>query len=130
VTTAANEGNEDGRSKGGNVIASGIAGHRSEWLEEFPVLASPEAYRRAVWDIILRSTFALVILAGGRWIPESYLDQIPWYWMDPDPVVRLAFFVCNVAACVYGAMAIWSFRCVFAAMWVVSRNERFGSANE
>src|SRR5215471_6352114 len=105
------------------------AGQSSEWLEEIPVLASPKAYRRAVCDVILRTIFALAILASGLWVPESYLDRVPLYWMDPDPVVPLAFFICKVAAGVYGAMAIWSFRCVFAAMWLLSRNPETESSN-
>ena len=64
-------------------------------------------------DVTLRAILAVAILAVGCWIPASYLEDISWYWMDPDPVVRLASLVSKVAVCIYGGIAVWRFRCVF-----------------
>jgi hypothetical protein len=74
-------------------------------------------YWRAVVDVLLRTTFALAILAAGCWIPEAHLSHIPWSHAATDPVLSLASVVSKVAATVYGAMACWSFRCVFEMLW-------------
>jgi len=80
------------------------------------VRVEPDAkvYWRALRDVTLRAILAVAILAVGCWIPASYLQDISsWYWMDPDPVVRLASLVSKVAVCIYGVIALWRFRCVF-----------------
>jgi hypothetical protein len=76
-----------------------------------------KAYWPALCDIILRTIFAVAILAVGCWIPEARRSQIPFSYAATDPVLSLASLVSKVAAGIFGAMACWSFRCVFEMLW-------------
>jgi len=79
-------------------------------------------YKLAMKDVILRTFISLIILAVGCWIPKSYFDQYPNLLLfGPGPLAEAAFFVSKVTGFVYGAMALWSLRCAFVALWAPRR---------
>lgn len=89
----------------------------------------PKAYWRVFCDVILRTIFAVAILAVGCWIPEVHRNQIPCSYAATDPVLSLASLVSKVAASIFGVMACWSFRCMFELFWLdrIQQNRELSS---
>ena len=77
-----------------------------------------KAYKSAIRDFVVRTLFSLIILAVGYWAPSSYFHQFGFLSLyGPGALAEAAFVLCKLAAFSYAAMALWSVRCAFVALW-------------
>jgi hypothetical protein len=82
------------------------------------------AYKSALADVVLRTLFSLTILTVGFWAPASYFDKFGLLSLyGPGPLAEAGFVICKLAAFIYGAMALWSIRCAFLALWHPGRSK-------
>ena len=70
--------------------------------------------RRAAEEALVRGSISLAIFVFGWGVPYSYLHHISGYWLDPAPIVPIAFFFCKLVGGLYGAMSIWTLGTGFA----------------
>jgi hypothetical protein len=77
-----------------------------------------KGYKSAIKDVILRILFALIILAGGYWIPSLYFDRFPILSLyGPGDLAEAAFTLSKLAAIAYGVMGMWSVHIAIEALW-------------
>jgi len=82
------------------------------------------AYKRAMVNVFVRVVFCLVFLVGAYCAEACYRKTYPILSLyGPGPVVEAAIFLLRFAGVIYGALAIWSLRCAFVALWHPRKNE-------
>jgi hypothetical protein len=76
-----------------------------------------KGYKSAIKDAFLRAVFSLAILTGGYLAPSSYLSAEYGSLYGHGALAEAAFSFSKLVAFIYAAMAFWSLRCAFVALW-------------